>query len=166
MKNFFPIICLLIVIAIASIGFHHCRDEESTTEMAVRVDTVTIYDTIRITTPTPTATTLTQVVLDRFPIIHDTIYSSVPDTATVAIPIEQNYYRDSLYEAWVSGYRATLDSLHIYAPSHTVTIDRTVDRVLYRTRRWGVGVQAGIGLTPKGAAPFIGVGVTYNIWTF
>ena len=29
-------------------------------------------------------------------------------------------------------------------------------------KHWTIGLQAGIGLTPKGVQPYIGVGVSYN----
>lgn len=31
------------------------------------------------------------------------------------------------------------------------------------TKRWGIGVQAGIGLTPNKVEPYIGIGIHYNI---
>lgn len=76
---------------------------------------------------------------------------------------EQAYYEDSLYRAWVSGYRPRLDSLQIFPR----TVYRTVTNDIYHTikvkdkRRWGLGVQAGYGY-PGGF--YVGGGVSYNLF--
>lgn len=74
---------------------------------------------------------------------------------------EQAYYEDSLYRAWVSGYRPRLDSLQIFPR----TVYQTVTNDVYHTiapkkKRWGIGLQVGYGY-PGGF--YIGVGVSYNI---
>lgn len=38
--------------------------------------------------------------------------------------------------------------------------------VTARPRRWGVGVQAGYGITADGLRPYIGVGVQYHLFSF
>lgn len=76
---------------------------------------------------------------------------------------EQAYYEDSLYRAWVSGYRPRLDSLMVFPK----TVYRTVTNDIYHTvkvkdkRRWGLGLQVGYGY-PRGF--YIGTGVSYNLW--
>lgn len=58
---------------------------------------------------------------------------------------EQAYYEDTLYRAWVSGYRPRLDSLQIFPR----TVYQTITNDIYHTikvrdrRRWGLGLQAG-----------------------
>ena len=48
---------------------------------------------------------------------------SVPeDSVTVQIPITQKVYEDSTYTAYVSGYRASLDSLVFKMPREVITI--------------------------------------------
>lgn len=75
---------------------------------------------------------------------------------------EQSYYEDSLYRAWVSGYRPRLDSLQVFPR----TVTNTVTNDIYHTikvkdkRRWGLGLQAGYGY-PGGF--YIGGGVSYSI---
>ena len=59
---------------------------------------------------------------------------------------EQAYYEDSLYRAWVSGYRPRLDSLMIFPK----TVYQTVTNDIYHTitpkkKRWGLGLQVGYG---------------------
>lgn len=75
---------------------------------------------------------------------------------------EQAYYEDSLYRAWVSGYRPKLDSLMIFPR----TVYRTVTNDIYHTitpkkKRWGLGLQVGYGY-PGGL--YLGVGMSYNLW--
>ena len=57
---------------------------------------------------------------------------------------EQAYYEDSLYRAWVSGYRPRLDSLMVFPK----TVYQTVTNDIYHTvvpkkKRWGLGLQVG-----------------------
>lgn len=79
---------------------------------------------------------------------------------TVMIPLTQKIYTDSLYTAFVSGYHQQLDSIRIRTPYVTTTVTKT------KTRRWNVGIVAGYGLgvNSRQFEPFLGVGVTYNIF--
>jgi len=75
---------------------------------------------------------------------------------------EQAYYEDSLYRAWVSGYRPRLDSLMVFPR----TVYRTVTNDIYHTitpkkKRWGLGLQVGYGY-PSGI--YAGIGVSYNLF--
>ncbi len=75
---------------------------------------------------------------------------------------EQAYYEDSLYRAWVSGYRPRLDSLQIFLR----TVYQTVTNDIYHTivpkkKRWGLGVQVGYGY-PSGF--YVGAGVSYDLF--
>lgn len=75
---------------------------------------------------------------------------------------EQAYYEDSLYRAWVSGYRPRLDSLMVFPK----TVYQTVTNDIYHTivpkkKRWGLGLQVGYGY-PGGW--YAGVGFSYNLF--
>lgn len=85
-----------------------------------------------------------------------------PDSVSVQIPITQRVYETDRYRAVVSGYQPSLDDLLIYQPSQVV-------RIKDKPKRWGIGVQVGYGMTVKGSpqfAPYIGVGVSYNLFQF
>jgi hypothetical protein len=91
----------------------------------------------------------------------DTIYkdsiSLVHDT--LSIPITQQLYTGSNYKAYVSGYHQSLDSINVVSRTVTNTITK------YRNRsRWNIGVSAGYGINHSGLTPFIGIGVTWNIF--
>ena len=79
------------------------------------------------------------------------------DSVEVELPIEQKVYSDSLYKAWVSGFDARLDSIYIYQPTRYITIKTTEQQ-----SRWSWGIQAGMGITPKGLQPYIGLGTTFR----
>lgn len=89
---------------------------------------------------------------------------NIPDSISVELPITQKRYADSTYTAWVSGYNPTLDSIRIYPRHEVITITNTIRQ---KPKRWGVGLNVGYGITPKnGLQPYIGVGVSYNLFTF
>lgn len=88
----------------------------------------------------------------------DTIY--VSDTL---LPVEQKIYRDSNYTAYVSGYMPRLDSLSLYPKTMTVTND-IIRTVKAGSRRWGIGITAGYGLSKDGLSPAIVAGINYRIW--
>ena len=85
----------------------------------------------------------------------------IQDSAKVAIPILSEVYGDSTYTAYVSGYRANLDSIFVYPRREVITV---TDKA--RHRRWGIGIQAGCGFGRNGPSPYIGVGISYNLLTF
>lgn len=89
-----------------------------------------------------------------------------PDSADVVVPITQNVYEDSTYTAYVSGYRASLDSLIFRMPREVTTITNTHYQ---KPKRWSIGIQVGYGMTLKGTpqfAPYVGIGVSYNLFSF
>lgn len=77
----------------------------------------------------------------------------VHDTVRVPLPIEQKVYASKDYRLVVEGFRPELAALEIY-------------RKTPRPKRWGVGVQAGYGVSEKGLSPYIGVGISYNVLNF
>jgi hypothetical protein len=86
--------------------------------------------------------------------------------STAIIPIEQAVYQDSTdnaqYTAYVSGFRAELDSIQINCKNTETIITNTIET---KPRRFGVGIQLGVGVSPQGvAAPYVGVGVQYRLW--
>ena len=92
-----------------------------------------------------------------------------PDTTqqdtgmVVALPEEQAVYSDSLYTAWVSGYRPKLDSIHLSIPHTTTTVTKTVTAPAPRLVI-GPSIGAGYGATSRKADIFVGLTLTYNLW--
>ena len=76
---------------------------------------------------------------------------------TVQIPISQNVYQGTNYTAYVSGFHQQLDSIEVR--------ERVITNTIVKKRsRWNVGISAGYGINKNGLTPFIGVGITYNLF--
>lgn len=84
-----------------------------------------------------------------------------PDTVEVPLPIEQRQYRGEDYTAWVSGWSPRLDSIEIRRTVAQSSVVTTVAPV--RSGNLSLGLQAGVGLTPKGVQPYVGVGVCWRV---
>lgn len=127
---------------------------------AERVDTLVVRDTI--VQEKPVYRTISQVRTEYVPVC-DTI--RIQDTLFVPVPIETKVYEDSLYRAEVSGYRASLDRIEIYQQERIIT--QTIPVQVKERKRWGIGVQAGYGVSiPNGKpvlSPYIGIGVSYDL---
>lgn len=84
---------------------------------------------------------------------------NIRDSVSVRIPITQKHYVDSTYEAWVSGWQPSLDSIFVYRQTEVVT-----NVIQKPPRRWGIGVQGGYGMTPEGFQPYVGIGVHFRLF--
>lgn len=107
------------------------------------------YQTVRLALAPETLTVPQTDTLRAVQTLHDSVQ--------VTIPITQRTYGDSTYTAWVSGYDARLDSIHVR--QQTVTL-----REPAADRRWSIGVNAGLAVTPKGVQPYVGIGIQYRLW--
>lgn len=87
-------------------------------------------------------------------------------TDSVELELTQKVYSDSTYTAYVSGYRPNLDSIFVRQKEvyRTITVTKTIKEKEFR--RWNVGLIGGYGygFSSKQFEPFVGVGVTYNIF--
>lgn len=159
----------LIIVAGFAFLYHRCQNRvEHTSEK----NTGVVYDTIPvfIDTPVPRDSLIIRYATITVP-VYDTIKPYPADTlssdsVSVILPITQKHYRDSTYEAWVSGYMPALDSIRVFQPVTTITNTITNTEIRYKPKRWGLGIQAGIGFTPSKVEPYIGIGVTYNIFSW
>lgn len=154
-------IWILVIAAVAALGYWyaanrlHCKDAP-----AVKADTVYVPHVVR--EPAAVESVYVDRIRVRFyplnKVVHDTDFVVRVDTITkeTIIPISQKVYKDSSYTAWVSGYRPRLDSIRVM--NSVVTRD-----VVRPAKRWGVGIQGGVGVTPKGVQPYIGIGINYRI---
>lgn len=134
-------------------------------QAAIMGDTVSVslfrYDTIEVYKPVARDSVVVKHITERLPKVVKTQTDTITltDSVEVAVPITQRVYEDTLYTAYVSGYKARLDSMRLR--SKVTTLIRTA--YVRKNARWGVGVQAGYGVGHCGASPYIGVGVSYNI---
>ena len=123
-------------------------------EMAPKIqivkDTIEIVyiDTVRIEKPLPY-----QVVIRDTVVLTDTLDEGRYFNET-------KIYKDSMLTAQVSGINVALDWYEVYRPTRVNYISSTV---YVPPRKWSVGIQGGVGVTPKGFQPYIGVGVNCRI---
>lgn len=94
-------------------------------------DTIRVTDTIPHYYPRPVEKQVVRYVT-RFLPVHstDTVnrYITMTDTMLVEVPIESRHYHGKEYDAWVSGYEPSLDSIKVYNETQyiTETITKTV----------------------------------------
>ena len=164
MKKYLYIISVIALLLIAFYFFvllKNDNSEEVKTKIVerVKIDTLKIFDTIRISKP---------ILVKSIALRKDTIYLTKDvyiDSSKVVIPIEQKIYNDSSYTAFVSGYSANLDSIHIRSP--TTIINREIERTITQTRlkRFNMGFVGGVGygFMSNSIEPFVGVGIIYTL---
>ena len=121
--------------------------------------TVTVIDTVRdtITIVKPKAVYSQVFRIDTVRLATvDTIINT--DSIFVSVPIDRMVYTDdSTYTAIVSGYRASLDSISVYNKTITKELVKKPPRI-------SISLQAGYGFTNNTPSPYIGLGVSYNIF--
>lgn len=182
MKELRKFLVYALVGALLCLNVYQCHRTREKPEMGgcgVFTDTLTVIDTIPYYKPVPRDSVVIRYVTEKLPALppredgptgqgqnaeqSDSTEVTVPsvpdDSVTVQIPITQKRYETDRYRAYVSGYRPSLDSLIIFP-------QRQVVRIREKPRRWHVGVQAGYGVTPAGFQPYIGVGVSYDLFSF
>lgn len=150
-------------------------------EPQVVIEHDTLWRDTTINKPTPTASTQTgEVVYIKVPYPvpsgcqsdgcqgtvpwQDSAKVQSPDSLEIPIPIEQKRYEDSLYTAWVSGFRPALDSIRLHQPEIITTITETIVK---KAPRLSVGLSVGPGVSiDKNHHMGIYVGFTaqYRLW--
>ena len=117
----------------------------------------TIVDTIEVVKPIAVDSVITRYKVVNVERVKDTtivneVSEVVFDTVQVRLPIESKHYTSINYDAWVSGYEPQLDSIKVYQRE-----------IKPKQSRWSVGLQGGVGMTPKGLQPYVGIGVAYKL---
>ena len=149
------LITVAVALALLALSFFGGIRYGESRPQEVQRDTVEVVriDTFRVERP---------VYVERR-IVRDTV--SRADTVWMPLPLERVVYRDTAYLAVVSGYRPRLDAIEVYQREVVRTVTERVEVPV--SRRWGLGITAGYGAAAVGGsvqlAPFVGVGVSYNI---
>lgn len=155
MKGAFWVMLALLVVSVAA-NVWQCREIRAAKD-GCYFDTIRLTDTVVVREPVVRESVVIRTET-RFMKLADTLCvvfrDTVRDSVMVEVPIEQKVYADTNYVAWISGFEPRLDSIQVYR--HEM-ITRP------GSKRWGIGVQAGYGLTTRGFAPFVGVGVSYRL---
>lgn len=143
-------LCIISFISGYDYANRHCTNVVTRADTIIKRDTVTavpdtVYKTIEL------GERIVKVA------VHDTLHRI--DTVTVSLPFVQKQYKDSSYNAWVSGYEPSLDSIKIF-PQTTIIRESKVEK--QKDRRWGVYGGVGIGVSDR-ITPYVGVGIGYRI---
>ena len=133
---------------------------------SVTRDTVTRIDTVFQYFPQPVEVEkvrteykwLTRVTTDTV-----TDYTVLHDSVLVEVPIESRHYNSPEYDAWVSGYQPSLDSIRVYQKENYITERVTVSKP---PNRFTLGLQGGYGygFKSKQWEPYVGIGVGIRIF--
>lgn len=121
----------------------------------IQRDTITVRDTTYLTKDS-------LIYVERFHNTTDTVtlYDIHHDTVTVEVPIEHKHEHYSDADVWYHGFRAGIDSLAVYPITTTITV---TEREKRRPTKFGLGVQAGYGVTKEGGpVPYVGLGISWN----
>lgn len=161
------IVCCVLVCSLCLNWVLCCENGKGRIEGRIKTDTtrVTVVDTVPYVKPVARDSVVVRYVTKKLPIVHDTVHPICIDSAGVNIPIIQKQYCDSTYTAWVSGYDVRLDSIRVYTRREVVTISRTIKgggKGGYK--RLGVNIGLGVGITPKGVQPYVGVGIGHRLF--
>lgn len=148
------IVCIIIGAALFIAGYHFGQNKDN---VSLKSDTVyvTTADTV------PKLVSSKPLYMYSYIVKHkrDTVqtFSQSQENDTVTIPITQKKYQGTNYTAYVSGFHQSLDSIEVR--------ERVITNTIVKKRsRWNVGISTGYACTPKGLSPYIGVGVTWNLF--
>lgn len=159
--------CFCILIALMTYDFYltHKLIKQTRTEI------VEIHDTL-VKTRTDSFFIQSPIVYKVKKIRADTeqVWSpQIHDTVQVELPYIQKEYRDSTYEAYVSGYKdVNLDSIRVFQHNKIVQINNNIERIKYKNKHWHIGPSVGVGYDFKNnrVAPYLGVSVQYSIFSW
>lgn len=147
------------IVAAACLGFiigHRSCKNRPVEPPIVKVDTLFIRDTIKVTEPkfitkVKTDTVTYQVTKEKIVTKHDTMY--------VVMERDQIRWEDSLAVVYASGIDPQVDSVIHFTQDLILTQEIPV----IKKTKWGIGVHAGYGAGKDGLSPYVGVGVSYNL---
>jgi hypothetical protein len=130
-----------------------------------REDTLVLYETKLVEKPV----FIEKKVVEKVPVpvpVSDTMM--VHDTIYVYMDREQVHWQDSLSDVYASGYDVQVDSVRHNIQTQVITKERDV--IVKVKPKWSIGVHAGYGAFANNgqisASPYIGVGVTYNLFSW
>lgn len=152
------IIWIIVMLFTLLSAFYMGRN--SVEERVFEVEKV-VYDTIvheKVRVDTMWRTRVEKVYLTE--VRRDTV--TIRDTVLVEVPIYTYIASDSLYKVVVEGFGVEFKSVEVYPK--TIYKERT--NIIKERNRWGLGVQAGYGISKDKLTPYIGVGISYNIITW
>ena len=94
--------------------------------------------------------------------VKDTVYVDKPYSGHVFVQETKWFGDNETYDMQVSGINVELDWIKTYPKTVTQYIN-TTETIYVQPKKWDVGIQAGVGITPKGLQPYLGFGVSRRL---
>jgi hypothetical protein len=160
---------LVALILLAGIGIYSRCQRKPVIESVER-DTVVVYDTIPHYYPTPKDSVRTKWVTRWLPASTDTIdhfievmdhFADTSNMIAVEVPITSKHYGSKDYDAWVSGYEPSLDSIKVYQRTEYITERITISKP---PNRWELDLIGGLdyNTTRQDFTPYAGGEILYK----
>lgn len=198
MKKKHLIIIAVVGLLCAICGFFVAKGRyDRPLDESVSRDTVWLTDTVPDFTPAPKDSVRIKWVTRWLPSVPDTITQwetlTVHDSVAVEVPIISKHYGGKNYDAYVSGFEPSLDSIFVYNETQIITETITkmkppnkweldivggidyntagknytpyaVGELMYKPNRLQVGIQGGVVKNGDKAEPIIGGKVKIRIF--
>ena len=137
---------------------------------SVTRDTVRTTDTIPHYYPQPVDGTVVRYITKLLPVVKTDTFVKTDvktnvitcnDTVAVEVPITSKHYSSKDYDAWVSGYEPSLDSIKVYSETQYVTEVRTISKT---PNKWELDLVGGVDYNTNGKkyTPHIGGELLYK----
>ena len=145
-----------------AMGVHNCHRQPIETK--VERDTVIVMDTTVHYYPKPVEVTKTKTEyrwLTRVQYVGNTDTLTQPDSVLVEVPIESKHYHGEEYDAYISGYLTSLDSIFIRQRTEYITERVTISKP---PNRWELDLVGGIDyrFNDKKYTPHVGGELLYK----
>ena len=126
-------VCLILLFT----SLYFWKESKTVLQSEPIITEVVKIDTLKVITPEPYQVTNTIHIKDTLKLYFDTSSSVAVD-----IPLLSSFYKDSSFEATITGYRCSLDSVLVFPK----TIERTITNTnfVYKTKQWSLGLSLGL----------------------
>lgn len=160
------IVEIILIAVFFFLGYRFGRQSvEATIKETIRIDTV-YYENpepIRVLPPSYASVKVPRLLFARDTVFRTVVVPGGADSVELAVAVEHKQYGDSTYRAQVSGPRVgtlgpSLDWIETY--------NRTATRSVTKRSRFAVTAGVGVGYTPQGFQPSVGVQVGVVLWGF
>lgn len=162
---------LVALVLLAGIGiYNHCTRKPVV--VGVESDTVVVYDTIPHYYPVPKDSAVVKYVtrylrrtdtVEQFIAVNNMTdhFADTSNMIAVEVPITSKHYGCKDYDAWVSGYEPSLDSIKVYQRTEYITERVTISKP---PNKWELDAMAGIDydVTSQHYSPYAGGELLYK----
>lgn len=140
------LLVVLVAVGLVALGYELAKHRYNKPfDTKVERDTVTVIDTIPHYYPKPVEVEKLRTEyrwLTRVENTTDTLHDSV----LVEVPITSKHYGGDQYDAWVSGYEPSLDSIKVYQRTEHITERVTISKP---PNKWELDIIGGIDYNIK-----------------